>query len=128
MSPNRPHVNIGTIGGFTSPTLISSVLSATTSANSTEIITVDEGSTIAGTSYVEYKPELPLTKKPKSSMLSMLAMAGMMGGGGFPMLAWKGRSAATVRNDPNREKTQDDLDRLEAARQKRERKEARKQS
>jgi hypothetical protein len=55
-------------------------------------------------------------------MLALLAMSGMIGMG-FPRMRGS-RSAKSVRNDPDREKTPDDIRKLEAARLKRERKAA----
>jgi len=55
-------------------------------------------------------------------MLALLTMSGMIGMG-LPRMRGC-RSARSVRNDPDREKTLDDLKKLEAARLKRERKAA----
>jgi len=48
-------------------------------------------------------------------------------GWAMPELKWR-RSSADIRHDPNREKTAEDLERIEAARLKRERKAAKKLS
>lgn len=67
----------------------------------------------------------PPTRKPRKSMVGLLAMTAMLAGCGMYGMGG-GRSSAAERNDPDRLKTPQDLARLAAAQLKRERKAARK--
>lgn len=72
-------------------------------------------------------PDAPAPKPPrrKSALMGILAATAMLAGSyGFGMGG--GRSSAMERNDPNREKTPEDLERMAAAQRKRDRKAARK--
>jgi hypothetical protein len=66
----------------------------------------------------------PKPQRRKSTLAGVLAVTAMLGGPFF--FGGGGRSAAMDRNDPNREKTPDDLERMSAAQRKRDRKAARK--
>jgi len=63
--------------------------------------------------------------KPRKSMAGLLAMTAMLAGCGMYGMGG-GRSSAAERNDPDRPKTPQDLERMAAAQLKRERKAARK--
>lgn len=73
---------------------------------------------------VERPPSTTPKQKPRSSsMIGLLAMTAMLAGS---LGIGGGRSSAMERNDPNREKTPEDLERMETAQRKRDRKAARK--
>jgi hypothetical protein len=83
------------------------------------------------TAHVEYESNdvIGLMRpRRKPSNLMMAALPIMCGGfAGIPGFGGS-RSAASIRHDPKRPKTEDDLERMEAARLKRERKAAREQN
>ena len=77
------------------------------------------------TAHVEHEaPEPPLVRRSRLPALAFIA--GAMAMAGTFDLPGGGPSAASIRHDPRRPKTPDDLERMEAAQRKRDRKAARK--
>lgn len=110
----KPHNNIGCFA-HGKATLAAAITSTLVDKGSPTSIIYDD------IPCAEYEP-VPLPRKPRRSAASLLAatamLAGLLGIGG-------GRSSAMERNDPNREKTPQDLERMAAAQRKRDRKAAR---
>lgn len=128
----KPHINIGNIGhidhGKTTLTAaICSALGATLKQPEPVMVCPPSddlrGLAIENTA-MEYTPAPvivdppPHRRSPVMAMMALTALAMMPGMGGGPL-------AADIRNDPNREKTPEDLERMAAAQRKRDRKAAR---
>jgi hypothetical protein len=123
----RPHTNIGIIGGALNvgrSTLTSAIVN--TLAEQTKpgaVITADEIK-MPKLEDVKMYEEAPKPKLPMKSIFPFIATSAMLGGAfNFP-----GPSSYDIRHDPTREKTPEDLAKIDAARIKRERKANRKKS
>jgi hypothetical protein len=66
---------------------------------------------------------VPLRRRTPSA-IGLIALTAMLAGAGMYLPGGGGPSGQSIRNDPDREKTPEDLRKLEAARLKRERKAA----
>lgn len=124
----RPHINIGQIGhvDYGKTTLTEAITAALSEQQRSEPAVVHEepsGITI-NTNPVEYvnAPEPPARKT--NSLMRLLAMSEMIAG------SFKScnPSSADIRHDPNRPKTPKDLERMETAQKKRDRKAAKRNS
>jgi hypothetical protein len=115
----KPHINIGVIGHIDhgKTTLTAAITSTLVSEPEKKDFAIDPP-------LQEDEPPLP-ARKPRGSMAGLLAMTAMLAGCGMYGMGG-GRSSAAERNDPDRPKTPQDLERLVAAQLKRERKAARK--
>ena len=85
----------------------------------------ERGITI-NTAHVEYEAPAPPPPRRSTKVGTILAMTAMLAGGFGFGLPCGGPSAASIRHDPRRPKTAADLERMEAAQRKRDRKAARK--
>jgi hypothetical protein len=125
----KPRLNIGMIGSVDHgrTTMTAAIVAAMANRPACPVVVVDppeRGITI-NTAHVEYEaPEPPLVRRSRLPALAFIA--GAMAMAGTFDLPGGGPSAASIRHDPRRPKTPDDLDRMEAAQRKRDRKAARK--
>jgi len=125
----KPRLNIGMIGSVDHgrTTMTAAIVAAMANRPACPVVVVEppeQGITI-NTAHVEYEaPEPPLVRRSKLPALAFIAGAMAMAGTlGLPRGA---PSAASIRHDPRRPKTAADLERMEAAQRKRDRKAARK--
>jgi hypothetical protein len=128
----RPHIHIGTIGHVDHGKTTLTAAITNTLANSTPpplIVRPDTGVKIE-TAHVEYHQPaqapvvMDVTRRPKLGATGLLMLTAALGGLAMPGFRYA-PSARSIRNDPHRPKTPEDLARMEAAQRKRDRKAAR---
>ena len=129
----RPHINIGMIGHVDhgKTTLTAAITAAMAQAPAPLIVgpPADDSLAFERMATMEYKPDpvvveaMPRRRNPLAAALVLPIMCGMAA----MMPGWSaGNPSQQERNDPRREKTPADLERMAAAQRKRERKAARK--
>jgi len=94
---------------------------------SDQIPTPEPASPDAPSTFGGRRPSSGSVRRPRSSMIGLLAMSAMLGGG-FAGAFGGGRSSYTERHDEERPKTKHDLERIEEARLRRERRAAKKRA
>jgi hypothetical protein len=125
----KPRLNIGMIGhvDHRRTTATAAIVSATANRPACPVVVnepPERGITI-NTAHVEYEAPEPLPPRRSTKVGTILAVTAMLAGGfGFGLPG--GPSAASIRHDSKRPKTDADLERMEAAQRKRDRKAARK--
>lgn len=126
----KPHINIGMIGHVDhGKTTLTAAITASLATRPEPILVSPKSEDPRGrtieTRHVEYAPAPIIVdppqrrRSPVMAMMALTALAMMPGRGGGPL-------AADIHNDPSREKTPQDLERMAAAQRKRDRKAARK--
>jgi len=122
----KPHINIGTIGHIDhGRTTLTAAICATLATRPEPILvnpkSDDLREIMIESKAVEYT-HAPVIAEHRPRQNSMMAMMAMIGGlGGMPGMSARNPSQQE-RNSPNREKTPEDLERMEAAQKKRDRK------